>query len=254
MEEEICEHSNVFEDDNGLIVCEDCGTETEILDFKPEWNYYGSSDNRSVKDPSRCQQKRSLERDLTNDFESHRVVVTENIKSQVEERFNRIVGNTTVKGKLRRAIVAACLFYVQRDNGEYRTSEYIRKKFCLDRRDMSKGNTHYLSIFFEEREKTTSPSDLVPWFMKLSGVGMEHTIAIQQLVSVLENSSLDFKRSKPQSVAASVVYFYLCLKPEYKKSLGITKSEFAKRTQLSDITITKLVKSASKITNKNVEI
>lgn len=249
-----CSHENVFEDDNALYVCLVCGEEIEILDFKPEWHYYGSNDNRSLNDPSRCQQKRSQGRDLSNDFESHNIVIPESIKSQVEKRFNEIVGTETVKGKMRQAIIAACLFHVLSENGEHRTSEHIRGIFKLERRDMSKGNSRYLATFSEVRNKTTTPNDLVPWFMKLTGVDEEHTNTILTLVDHLKDSSLTFKRSKPQSVAASVVYFYLCLKPEYKRYIGITKSEFAKKTGLSDITITKLVKEASTHFEINIEI
>ena len=53
-------------------------------------------------------------------------------------------------------------------------------------------------------------------------------------------SYFEKERSTPQSVAAATIYFYLCLFPEYKEELGLSKAKFAEKAKLSDIIISKL--------------
>src|SRR5690242_5731227 len=49
-----CDHKYITKDDYGVSYCEECGIELNNLDFTQEWRWFGSSDNRTSKDPSRC--------------------------------------------------------------------------------------------------------------------------------------------------------------------------------------------------------
>jgi translation initiation factor 2B subunit (eIF-2B alpha/beta/delta family) len=53
----------------------------------------------------------------------------------------------------------------------------------------------------------------------------------------IKNKSSKLNRSRPQSVASSVTYFWIC-----KKNMDISLRDFAKRVELSELTIDKLVK------------
>lgn len=242
-----CLHENTYEDDNGLHVCRDCNTEIEVLDFEPEWRYYGSADNRSVKNPERCHRSRASGRGISKVFEELRVDAPEAIKAQVESRYNAVVGDDTVRGKGRKGIIAACLFYAYKEFGEYRTSDYVRELFKLTKKQMSAGLGKYCRAFPEARTLHTRPENLLRWILTLTGVNQEHYRKIVQISRYLEGSSRLLKRSSPQSVASAIVYFYLCLNPEYKSHLGLTKNRFAEKALLSDITVTKLVKEAAVI-------
>lgn len=245
--ENSCKHENVYEDANGLHVCTDCHTELEILNFEPEWRYYGGSDNRSSRDPSRCSRGRPTSRSLVNLFQELKLNIPNAIRVQVEMKYNTIVGKSTVRGKGRKAIIAACLFYTYQDFGEYRTSDYVRSLFRLKRKDMSGGLTKYYQVFPKARTKHTRPEDLLKWLLTLTGVSQEHYRNIVHISKYFKGTSRLLTRSSPQSVASAVIYFYLCLHPEYKVKLGLTKNAFAEKALLSDITVSKLVKEASAI-------
>ena len=58
-------------------------------------------------------------------------------------------------------------------------------------------------------------------------------------------------RSNPQSVAAAIVWLYLCLNPEVKAEHHLSKSLYAKRVSLSEITISKLAKESLKKLQEN---
>ena len=78
-------------------------------------------------------------------------------------------------------------------------------------------------------------------------INFSHLRRINKLCHYLENRSALLNRSNPQSVAAAIVYLYLCLEPEYKEKLGMSKIKFAHIVNLSDITITKLGKESQRI-------
>jgi transcription initiation factor TFIIIB Brf1 subunit/transcription initiation factor TFIIB len=239
-----CEHTNIYEDDNGLYICKDCGCEIDIPSFEAEWRYYNNSDSVQSKDPSRCHRNKSQDCNIIKDFEKKGIQIPESIRKQVEVKYQKIVGTQTVRGKCRQAIIAACLFYAYQDFGEYRTSDYIRNKFDLTKKNMSTGLTRYYEVFIEDRNRNIKSEDLLVWLLTLTGVEKKYYKNIVQISRYLENSSQLLKRSSPQSIAAAVIYFFLCLNPEYKTKLGLTKNKFAEKALLSDITITKLVNEA----------
>ncbi len=252
---ETCFHKNTYEDDNGLNVCRDCGIESEMFDFKPEWRYYGSSDNKITKDPSRCRNKsRSNSRGIDKVFEDSRIDIPEAVKAQINVKYNKIIGPNVARGKCRKGIIAACWFHVYREFGFYRTTDYIGSRFSLSKKNMSDGLTAYYEAFPEDRTAHTTAENLLEWILSLTGINKVHYRKIVTIARYLDNSSRLLKRSSPQSVAVAVVYFYLCLNPQYKADLGLTKSKFAEKARLSDITVTKLVKEASIVSNCIIEM
>jgi transcription initiation factor TFIIIB Brf1 subunit/transcription initiation factor TFIIB len=180
-------------------------------------------------------------------FAENRVDIPDAIRKRVESKYMKIVGNETVRGKGRKAIVAACLFYVYPEFGEYRTSDYIRGLFELDKKNMSAGLSRYYEVFPEARNLEIRPVDLIRWILTLTGIKISHYRKIVKIAQYLEGSSQLLERSSPQSVASAIVYFYLCLHPKYKHELGLTKNRFADKTMLSDITVGKLVKEAAAV-------
>ena len=170
----------------------------------------------------------------------------------VEGRFNRImeIEGRILRAKGREAIVAACLFHVYRDMGEYRTTMYIRKLFRLKQKNMSFGMTNYLKAFPEARTQHTTPDKLIPWVMKISGVDRKHYQNILAITRYIETASELLEHSNPKSVAAAIVFFYLCLKS--KKKLGITKALFAKKARISDVTLTNIVREIASISRVTI--
>ena len=239
-----CMHEHVRKDDNGT-VCTQCGQVIDNLDFTQEWRYYGAMDSRSMKDPTRCHSHKSTPKGIKSVFEARGVEVSAALIRCVEGKYTKVLeatGSKVLRGKGREAIVANCLFYAYQENGEYRTSIYIRNLFDLEQKRMSLGATKYYTAFPEDRVKHITPEKLIPWIMKLTGVETKHYRRIISIARYISSASELVERSNPQSVAAAIVYFYLCLNPEYKEKIGATKSAFAKKALLSDLTVGKIVR------------
>lgn len=256
-----CSHENTYEDDNGLYVCKDCGQELEMFTFKPEWRYYKSGEGGGgSRDPSRCHKTKG-NRSLDKVFDEHGIVISDAMKAHTEVKYFRIAdfireqeGKNTMRGKGRKAIIAACLLHTFLEFGEYRTSDYIRHLFDITKKNMSSGLKDYYRVFEDDRTRHIRPENLIHWLLSLTGIGQLHYPKIVKIAQYLENSSRVLEHSSPQSVASAIIYFYLCLNPDYKNKLGITKSKFAEKALLSDITISKLVKEAASVANCEIEL
>ncbi len=253
-DEDKCDHHDICDSD-GINICKLCGCEVTVLDFQPEWRYYGTSDTRSVSDPSRCHRSKvSTKGGISKVFQDAKL---ENLpailKDTTEAKYKQIVGPDTVRGKGRKAIVAACLLYTFIEFKDYRTSDEVRNLFGLTRNDMSGGLKKYFEKFPADRSKTTTPQDMIRRTMKNAKIeDQEHYKKVVSLARILEKSDPTINRSNPQSVAAAIVYLYLCINPKLKEKFGITKTKYAKDVKLSDITISKLVKKAAEILQINI--
>ncbi len=246
--EKECGHTTTFEN-QGLAVCKDCGCEIETLDFQAEWRFYGASDTRSGRDPSRCHKSKDAVRGgIDKVFQDAKLSnLPLSIRAITEQKYRIVVGDTTVRGRGRKGIVAACLMYAYRDDNDIRTSDEIRTLFGLDKQEMSLGLSKYHATFPKDRVKKIRPVDLIRRIMTLSKVSMLHYKSIIRIAGCLENVDLILQRSSPQAVAAATVYLYLCLRPDIRENMGFTKTQFASDVKISDITISKLVKRAAAI-------
>ena len=252
--DEICAHESMYEDDYGMKICSKCKREFEHMTYEQEWKYYPDS-SFDGKDPSRCHKTRVTEKTLMDVFANIGWQPKPAIIANVEKRYNQIVKGDTTRGKKRRAIVAVCVFFVMYEFGECRTSDYLRDKFNLSKKDMSDGFTAYHETFPESRTLDIKPVDLLKWIMSLVEIPLEpHYRKIHILAEYFSEASVPMKRSSPQSVASAIIYFYLCLNPELKTQLKLSKNKFAEKVKLSDITITKLVNEASRISKVIIEM
>lgn len=242
-----CKHDNTIEED-GARICEDCGLQVEMVTYDAEWRYYGDTKG---KDPSRCHKVKGNEKTIDKVVE--KLHLPESIKIATEEKYRKVVGETTARGTGRKAIVAACLLHAYRDKDDIRTVDEIRNLFELSKKDISSGLTKYYEKFPEDRVKHIKPGHLIRHIMSLTGIHISHYRGILALTQYLDHTSSLLSRSGSQSTAAAIVYLYLCLNPEYKEELGLSKTGFAEKVKLSDITIIKLTKEALKIIMSEIE-
>lgn len=251
-----CTHGDIYDSD-GINICKLCGCQIEVLDFQPEWRYYGTSDTRSVSNPSRCHHFKEVTRGgIAKVFQDAKLDSLPLIlKNKTENKYKRIVGNETVRGKGRKAIVAACLLYTFYDEGDYKTSDDVRNMFKISKEEMSSGLAKYYKCFPSDRRRIIRPVDMIRKTLKDAKMNIEeHYKPIARIANLLENSDPLIKRSNPQSVAAAIVYLYICMNPTLKEEMGVNKTKFARDVKLSDITISKLVKKAAEVLNLEVTL
>lgn len=264
-----CTHKNVVKDDNnGVNVCRTCGKELPSLDFSQEWRYFGSSDNRSSQDPSRCRKPKATQNSIKTYFQNRTEHFHHAIIDRVEARYNKVVERTSdkdeienektlkredikkeklLRGKGREALIAVCLFYSYQDDYQYRTLKYIKKMFKVKQQDISQALTRYFIAFPEDKLKHMTPQKLLRWVMEKTKTDIKHYRRIMLVSEYFTATSQLIERSNPQSVAAATIYFYLHYFPDYTKGSEVNKVKFAREAGLSDITVIKIFKEMKRI-------
>jgi transcription initiation factor TFIIIB Brf1 subunit/transcription initiation factor TFIIB len=247
---EKCFHTNIIEND-GQNICEECGIMIDEVSCDKDWRYYGSSDNRMSKDPTRCYKKKNDMRSIYKDVEG--MSFSESIINNANKKYRSLVKDKIYRGNNRKALIVNCIFYSYKDQGEEVPIMDIARKFNIKKKTISEGMKLYTMNFSTDKHYTL-PKDLIIPILNKVNIDMKYLTEIKKLCDSLHNKSDLLNRSNPNSVASAIVYLYICMNPEYKKKLGLTKNKFADAVELSDITITKLVNDASKIINANVKL
>ena len=239
----ICDHCDVSKD-NGVIICIKCGEEIQhtILHEK-EWRYYGSSDSKRNSDPNRVQIRKIDERNISKDVEN--MGFSETIISKADDLYNQVTKGQIYRGNSRKAIVFACIFHAYKLSGKHQTPENLIKLFSLSRKNGLKG-LKIVNVNAPKDSKIHSlhitPKHLVHDIMekfKATEAQQEEVVA---LYDKIKNKSSKLNRSRPQSVAAALTYYWIC-----KRKININLKEFAKQVDLSELTINKNAKEVSLI-------
>lgn len=254
---EECPHTHTLQTDDGMMVCDICGEETQTYDNGREWRYYPSSRGA---DPARCHKGRDSKRRLKMDFVKARFNPPASYLAEIEDRYNKVIterdedGNEifdehgrpkyrTVRGKNSRvAIIAACTFFTYRSMGQPRPSDYFQREFDIDKKAMSKGIHEYYAAFPMERTVQIQPENLMNWYMDRMGIDKKDLLKLQKLVKQYVGTSRRFKNAPPQAAAAAVLYNWA-----KNNDCSLSKKTFANRLFLSDTSISDLLTSITEI-------
>ena len=236
-----CQHTNYILE-NGITSCLDCGEEiNQAINHEKEWRYYGATDSKRTADPNRVQLRKSEERSITKDVEN--MGFSETIITQADELYMQVTKGQIYRGNSRKAIIFACIFHAYKMSGHHQTPENLIKLFGLNRKNGLKGlKIVNVNAPKDSQIHTTfiTPVHLIHDIMdkfRATPVQKEEVI---QLYEKIKNRSSKLNRSRPQSVAAALTYYWICL-----KGLEINLRDFAKKVDLSELTINKNAKEVA---------
>jgi transcription initiation factor TFIIIB Brf1 subunit/transcription initiation factor TFIIB len=246
-----CLHSQVS-DVEGSTICVDCGIKLseELLDN--ENRYYGVSDTRYIKDPSRHNQRKIEDRSLYGDLEP--LGFPKEIIERANNYYTEIIKNKIYRAGNRKSIVFACTYHAYGDIQEPRVPSELATKFNLDKKGVSNGLKTFSNVFRKRPgKKYIDAIDLVPKILTdLNIERSKHKSCkedIEKIYNFVQSKTKTFSSSNPQSIAAGIVYYYLKL-----NKVLISRSEFAKIVNLTDITFTKIATDIHKVINSNDEL
>jgi len=219
----------------GVYMCRDCGIElTKSLD---------SSDMKNVIEPNRCYIRKSsvrtIEQDLTN------MNINDNIKDIANGIYMDICKGKVHRGMRRRAIIFASVFHAYKIVNNPQSCESLIKLFQIKRKDALKGLKYVNENSSKEspiRSTCITPEHLIHEFLCKFKVSEEKANEIIQLYQVIKDKSSILNRSRPQSVASGVIWYWIKLN---KKQINI--SEFTKKVDLSELTVSKMAKEIARL-------
>jgi transcription initiation factor TFIIIB Brf1 subunit/transcription initiation factor TFIIB len=238
-----CVHTEVVTE-SGVVTCVNCGEEIErTITHDKEWVYYGHSDTRRTSDPNRVQMRKPEDRNIYKDVENM------GFSDKIVAAANTIYCDTTngqiFRGNTRKAIIFAAIFYAYKLDGKPQPHEKLIKIFLLTRKVALSGLKH-VNLNASKESKIhgvqITPVHLIGDIMNRFSATLDQKKDVEKLYSRVKNKSSKLNRSRPQSVSAGLVYYYVCF-----KKMNITLKEFADRAELSELTISKIAKEIAEV-------
>lgn len=238
-----CSHENTITE-KGVNVCVDCGEEIhQEINCNKEWRYYGNKDNKRSSDPNRVQMRKSEERSIFKDVEN--LGLSDKVIAHANKIYAQVTKNKIFRSNSRKAIVFACVFHAYKICGNPQTHEKLISIFGIGKKVGLQGLKHVsLNAPKNSNIRTThiTPVNLIGEVMEKFSCSKEQEQEVITIYNKIKNRSSKLNRSRPQTVAYGLVYYWIKLTGK-----NISLQEFCKQVSLSDITITKAVKEIESI-------
>lgn len=234
----VCQHLEKEENEDGHLVCEDCGKVFYGISYTEEYNQSYVGDNNNIKRRKRT----SRSREKPDPFDGYSVDY--HIKEKASELYNKIASGTYRSGK-RRGLLAACVYRVYRDFGQMRSPTDIAKQFTVKSSNITKALIEIdkispASIFNREQ----CSYEYIPNFLaNIKGVKI-----LPSENSVRDKITQIFKSSnmlgiKPQCITAASIY--CCLE---EMGVKLQRKRFADKVNLTEALLAvpiKIIKEVS---------
>jgi len=261
-----CPHDEYIQYD-GELVCNSCGEIEKELCYEKEWRFYGSSDSKNSRNPSRCQDPKVDTKNIFKDVEHFQYPLP--VVNKANQYYQSITTQPDGKSKIlrgdnRKALICACVFYSFKEINSVRCPYDLAKDFGISNfhsalKDFNtwkqKQSTKYeeqpnkidvnssnLVVDLQNEDRVyITPLDLVPRILQAMNAKIDHLQGITLIYRKIESNTSDLiNKSIPQSVAAGLVYFYF----RYQ-NFEMKRSQFAKVAGLSEITFVKIARDIS---------
>lgn len=249
----ICNHTNIS-NENGIIYCNDCGEQITNDISKKDWRDSDNTDSLYTMDPTRCQMRKVEDRSIYKDVEN--LGFSDKIVELANELYLEVTKNDKknnndpdtykiCRGNSRKALVFACIFHSYKLSNQPQSCESLIRAFNLDRKSGLKGLKHVnLNVSKKSPVRTTyiTPGNLIDEIMDNFNATREQKDEVMRLYEKVSNKSSNLNRSRPQSVASGLVFYWIIIT---KKSISL--QDFTEKVKLSELTINKKCKEIAKI-------
>ena len=245
-----CSHDNTVTE-KGTSVCIDCGEELQYrISHEKEWRYYGQTDEKVLTDPNRSAIRKGDDRTIFKDVEN--LGFSENIISRANKLYMQVTQGKIFRGNSRKAIVFACIFHAYKLCGKPQSHDRLIKVFNLSKKIGLRGLKHVNLHAPKDSDIRTSyitPRNLISEISQLFSATKEQEKEILDLYEKAKGKSSKLNRSRPLSIASSVVFCWIRMKGK-----EISLKDFAKKVILSEMTIQKLAKELEAVLNISLSL
>ncbi len=192
---DLCVHSNT-ETNECTIICKDCGMEINTkLSEDQEWRYYGSSDTRYNKDPSRIHIKKIERKNIFKDLDKYSF--PDYVKQKTNDLYIKLVGNDILRGHSRVGLIFCCVSDVYKSMNNRKTTDELNDVFDLPKKIISEGTKIFkirkkllgkkspdeLKIFSNNKSPAhVLPSAFIPRIMDVFNANELHKTAVIKFI------------------------------------------------------------------------
>jgi transcription initiation factor TFIIIB Brf1 subunit/transcription initiation factor TFIIB len=219
------------------VVCMTCGTILTNISFTD--NLYGENVQNHYR---KTKHIRSIHPDIET------LQVPPEVEDLANEMYLNVTKNLTQKGDNRKGIICSCLKQAYMRFGIPMTMEKLAERMNIRQRHIYKGCRMVADIYPEDIS-ILSASDLIAENAALFNLNQADIAKIQILCKSTLSESTVLKRSKPQSVAAGLVYFYIRV-----NKMDVPRAQCAQKVRVSEITLQKIAKVVAAILGEKVKL
>ena len=223
--------------ENGITTCISCGIEINY----PDKNQTDVQQTTGNKDHYFF--RKSNEKSIYNDIKH--LNIPDNVKDKANEIFTEVCEKKTKRSTKRKSIIFGAVYNAYKLNNDPRTFESLRPMFDITRKDAANGLkfiSEHISKDSPIRTIYITPEHIIKDFMTKFNATRTQIEDVVDIYRSVKSKSGILNRSKPQSVAAGVIYYYII---HNDKKIPI--KEFTKKVNLSELTINKISKEVEKI-------
>lgn len=234
--DEDCKHlKTVFK--NGYNICDSCGIEMD------QFITYDKNVLSQQQEIIICKKDKSIHRDLQN------IEISDHIKDIANSLYLQVCGNKIHRGKRRYSIIFACVLYAYRKAGNVQNPDTLMRLFKIEKKDVLEG----IKFVNENAPKLThkmyiTPEHIISEHLKNFNVSNDKKEEILQLYQMIKGKSATLNRSRPQSVSAGIIWYWI--RYIRKESEHITIKDFVQKVDLSELTVNKITKEILRIHEK----
>jgi transcription initiation factor TFIIIB Brf1 subunit/transcription initiation factor TFIIB len=246
---EECAHT-VTVQRGGAVFCHVCGEEThQKINYDRDWKFYGTTADSCGLDPERCYLRKTQERSIHADI--HHLAISEHIKDLANGIYNDICSQKIHRGIFRKSIVFAAVFYAYKVDRTPQSCDHLINLFKIKRKSALKG-LKYVNEHLPPRSPLRTlyitPEDLIQEFIGKYDTTPAHVAALLDLFHRIKGRSDVLNRSRPQSIAAGVIYYF-----SVSQGRPLNLKEFVKKVHLSELTVVKVAKECSTVLGEDLK-
>jgi transcription initiation factor TFIIIB Brf1 subunit/transcription initiation factor TFIIB len=235
-----CKHLDIISESD-MLICSECGEEVKkTISFGKDFKTSSPGKNNS-----RCIQRKNEEKSIFADLSQYQL--PQNIIDTANQIFKRVTKGGTYRGHHRLSLIFACVFNSYKQHKMAISIDALKEKFnnSINNKCISKG-LKIVGIGLKDSGNLPAfhitPYNLVEEILLQFDANDQQIKHVKGLYKSIENKSSLLNRSRPQSVAAGIVYWYM-----WKNNKNISIDDFSKRVKLSTLTIMKLYNEISKL-------
>ena len=174
--------------------------------------------------------------------------LSDRIVDKANELYLQVTKGQIYRGESRKAVIFACVYHAYKLSGKCQTPNTLMSIFGLSKKNSLRG-LKIVSVNLPKSSITNTysltPVHHIKDILSQFDASEVQQKEVQDLYTSIKNRSSKLNRARPQSVAAALIYYWIII-----NEIDISLRQFAKQTDLSELTINKNVREIQSIINR----
>ena len=226
-----CKHDVI--DENGTLVCSICYEEIG----------HANMEVSQTVNKSRYFIRKAKCKTIFKDIDL--LCINKQVKCIANDIYNDTCEGKVHRGKFRKAIMFASIYYAYITLDNCQSCDTLLVELNIKKKDALKGLKYVnerLPKKSDMRNRYINTKDLIEEYLTYFHMKQETIDGIMQIYHNIDSNSDLMNRSRPHSVAAGIIWYWIS-----SNDVPITIKDFTKKINLSELTVHKVIKEIKRI-------